>query len=262
MTWRRWVTILAAAAGRSDWGRAMIAELDEVSSPRARREFATGCLRSLVVSLPAAAAASFASGLLSVALVMAALLRYPGLVDGPGTWVAVGLFLCVILGYVVVAMGLAAHLVDQRLRIGAAAAAAVTACSWMGFGFSASTALPTGVPVVLLGLGLLVAATLGWWATTSASSLGKGFQCVGLASLLAGSALFLLWAGQAVVFAGRPYDPGMVTDFRTSGASDLATYAVNDSLGSGMMLLVVVPLVSCVAGVVGALSAPRGHVKG
>ena len=77
----------------------------------------------------------------------------------------------------------------------------------------------------------------------------------GLASLLSGFTLFLLWAGVAVIFAGRPYDAGMVSDFSSSAAPDLATYAVNDSLGTAMMLLVLVPLVSLVAGVVGVLVA-------
>jgi hypothetical protein len=82
-------------------------------------------------------------------------------------------------------------------------------------------------------------------------------QCVGLASLLAGFLLFLLWTGQTVASAGRPYDAGLRADFRSSGARDLATYAVNDSLGSGMMLLLLVPLVSLTAGLAGAVVATR-----
>ena len=80
---------------------------------------------------------------------------------------------------------------------------------------------------------------------------------MGLAALEAGFGLFLLWAGITVLFAGRPYDPGMVRDFRASAATDLATYAVNDSLGSGMMLLLLVPLVSLAAGATGAVIAAR-----
>jgi hypothetical protein len=82
-------------------------------------------------------------------------------------------------------------------------------------------------------------------------------QCVGLASLLAGFLLFLLWTGQTVASAGRPYDAGLRADFRSSGARDLATYAVNDSLGSGMMLLLLVPLVSLTAGLAGAVVVTR-----
>ena len=69
--------------------------------------------------------------------------------------------------------------------------------------------------------------------------------------------MFLLWAGEAVVAAGRPYDAGLLRDFATSGAPDLATYAVNESLGTGIMLLVLVPLVSVATGFVGAAAARR-----
>ena len=255
MTWHAVIRILAAAVGRSDWGRAMLAELEEVSSPRARRPFAVGCLRALVASLPAVAAASFASGLLSLVLVLATLIRYPGLVTGSGTWVAVGFFVCVVLSYVVVAAGLAVRLVESRLTAGAVLAAVGIAVAWMAFGFSASVAFPTGLPMVVLGLGPVAALVVGWWARRSTSSPGTATQCVGLASLLSGLTLFLLWAGAAVIFAGRPYDTGMVSDFRSSAAPDLATYAVNDSLGTALMLLMLVPLVSVVAGVAGMLAA-------
>ena len=262
MTSRTLIRILAAAVGRPDWGRAMLAELGQASDSRSRRQFALGCVRALVMSLPAVAVASFASGLLSVVLVLAALIRYPGIVTGEGTWVAVGLFVCIIVGYVVVAAGLAVRLVGSRLTVGAVLAAAGTAGGWMAFGFSASVAFPAGLPMALLGFGPVVALVLGWWATRRASLPGAGVQCVGLAALLAGFTLFLLWAGEAVIFAGRPYDAGMLTDFRTSAAPDLATYAVNDSLGTGMMLLLLVPLVFGMAGVAGALAAAsRSHAK-
>ena len=73
--------------------------------------------------------------------------------------------------------------------------------------------------------------------------------------------LFLLWAGETVVFAGRPYDAGLLSDFRASGARDLATYAVSDSLGSGMMLLLLVPLVSLVSGAAGAAVGSRARAS-
>lgn len=43
-------------------------------------------------------------------------------------------------------------------------------------------------------------------------------------------------------------------DFRSSGVRDLATYAVGDSLGTAMVLLLV-PLVSLTAGLVGCAAA-------
>ena len=58
---------------------------------------------------------------------------------------------------------------------------------------------------------------------------------------------------------GRPYDAGLVRDFHASGAHDLATYAVSDDLGSGLVLLVLVPTVALALGSLGAqLGARRG----
>lgn len=253
----RAVALAASALGRGDWGRAMLAELGQVSGRRARREFTYGCVRALVVSLPALAVAALVSGLLSLALVVAALVRYPGLVTGVGTWLAVGFFACVVVTYVVAAAGLAARLVDSPVRAAAVAAAAAIACSWFVVGLSAADSAPGGLSLALLILGPAVALGVGGWATSRSASVWTGMQCVGLASLLAGFVLFLLWAGQTVLFAGRPYDAGLLRDFRSSGASDLATYAVNDSLGSGMMLLLLVPLVSLTAGLAGTALARR-----
>ncbi len=199
-----------------------------------------------------------AAALLSVAVVVAALIRYPGLVKGVGTWLAIGFFLAVIVSYVVAAAGLAARLAPMKSTALVLVAGAAIAGSWMAVGLSASTA-PSVVPMALLVLAPAVALSLGWRTTRRSSSPSVGLQHVGLAALISGFGLFLLWAGETVLFAGRPYDAGMVRDFRASAAPDLATYAVSDSLGSGMMLLLLVPLVSLAAGATGALAATRWH---
>jgi hypothetical protein len=250
------IRLVAWAVGRPEWGRAMLAELEQISAPRSRRRFAFGCLHALALSAPAVVAGFLVAGLLSVAVVLAALIGYPGVVTGLGTWLAVGCFFAVIVGYVVAAAGLAARLVHTKSTARALVTGAAIAGSWMVVGLSASAA-HAGVPMTLLALGPAVALVLGWRTTRRASSPRTGVQCVGLAALVAGFALFLLWAGQTVIFAGRPYDAGMVRDFRSSGAPDLATYAVSDSLGTGMMLLLLVPLISLAAGVIGAVMATR-----
>jgi hypothetical protein len=48
--------------------------------------------------------------------------------------------------------------------------------------------------------------------------------------------------------AGGPYDSGLVRDFHKSGAPDLATYAISDDLGSGLVLLLMVPTVALALG--------------
>ena len=213
-----------------------------------------------VLSLPVLAWAALGCGLVSLAVVAAALVRYPGLVTGPGTWLAVGFFVAVVLGYVVVAAGLSTRLADARALLAAVAAGVGIGCAWMAVGLSASLSAPSSISVTMLALGPGVALVAGAW-TTIRSSWHLGMQCVGLASLLAGFVLFLLWAGETVAFAGRPYDAGLLSDFRASGAHDLATYAVSDSLGAGMMLLLLVPLVSLVAGAAGAAVGSRARAS-
>lgn len=248
---------LAWLVGRPEWGRAMLAEVEQVSDAGARRKFAFGCLRALALSVPRMVAGVFAAGLLSVGVVLTALVRYPGLITGAGTWLAVGLFFVAVGGYVIAAAGLAARLTRLKLTTAALVTGACIAGSWMLVGLSTSVGVPAAVPMSLLVLAPCVALVLGWVATMRSSSPATGVQCVSLAGLEAGLGLFLLWAGTTVLFAGRPYDPGMVRDFRASAAPDLATYAVNDNLGSGMMLLLLVPLVSLAAGATGALIAAR-----
>jgi len=231
----------------------MPAEAEQLSDPRARRRFALGCLRALMLSVPAVVAGFLVAGLLSVAVVVAALIRYPGLVTGGGTWLAIGFFFMVIVGYLAAAAGLAARLASTMSTVAVLVAGAAIAMSWMAIGFAASA----GVSMTVLGVAPPVALAFGWRATRRSSSPTIGVQSVALVALVAGFGLFLLWAGETLIFAGRPYDAGMVRDFRASTASDLATYAVSDSLGAGMMLLLLVPLVSLAAGATGVVMATR-----
>ena len=69
--------------------------------------------------------------------------------------------------------------------------------------------------------------------------------------------MFIIWVSVTYADAGRPYDSGLVADFHRSGAHDLATYAVSDDLGSGLVLLLMIPTV---AFAVGSLSARVGAV--
>jgi hypothetical protein len=240
-------------AGRPDWGRGMLSELAVIDERRERRRFALGCARSLALTLPppgsgrAVTVGVSAAGVASLGVVAAALLRYPGVVSGPGTWLAVGAFTAVVVAYVVVAARLGAAPLERRLLSTAVVAGAVIAGSWLAVGAGAAPALLLVCP--------LVGVTLGWSATARSGSTRAGLRCVGVTGILAGFTVFLLWAGGAVVAAGRPYDPGLLRDFGTSGAPDLATYAVNESLGTGMMLLLLVPLVSAATGFLGAAAA-------
>jgi hypothetical protein len=67
-----------------------------------------------------------------------------------------------------------------------------------------------------------------------------------------GLTVFIVWVTVTYTNAGGPYDSGLVSDFHKSAAPDLATYAVSDNLGSGLVLLLMIPTVALA---VGALSA-------
>jgi hypothetical protein len=256
-------SVLVFGASRPEWGRAMLGELAQVSGTRPRWAFALGCIRSVAFGMPAPGAqravlvGAWAGATASVAVVVTALVRYPGIVTGARTWLVIGVFLALLLAYLLTAAQLGARLVDYQLLVTAAIAGAAIAASWLAMGLIASLDAPPALSLALIGIGPLAAAAIGWIATRRSGSSRAGFTCVGLAALLAGFALFLLWAGETVVTAGRPYDAGLLRDFTTSGVSDLATYAVSDSLGTGMMLLVLVPLMSLSCGLIGAATALR-----
>jgi hypothetical protein len=253
--------VLTLGAGRPDWGRAMMAELGQLEGLRTRWVFALGCVRSIAFTMPPAglqrvvAGGSVLAAACSAGVVAVALVRYPDLVSGARAWVSVAAFIALLVTYVVAAATFAPRVDGRRLLLNVAVAGAAIAASWMAVGLVASLGGPKPVSVMLLSLAPLVAVAIGWHATASSGSSRVGLACVGLAAVIAGYALFLLWAGEAVAAAGRPYDAGLLRDFRTSGASDLATYAVSDSLGTGMMLLLMVPLVTLAGGLVGAAAA-------
>ena len=174
--------------GRPEWGRAMRAEAEQISDPRDRRRFIRGCRGALALSVPALVGGCLVAGLLSVAIVVTALVRYPGLVTGVGTWLAMGFFVAVVVGYIVAAAGLAARLAHTTSTAAVLAGGAAIAGSWMvvGLAASAGTAASAGVAMVLLALAPGVALGLGWRTTRRSSSTAVGLQSVGLAALVAG----------------------------------------------------------------------------
>jgi hypothetical protein len=190
------------------------------------------------------------------ALVTIALLRYPGLRTGPHTWLALLVFMGVLVGYV--AIGWVVMTATHRDRASSRMAlisAAVTAGWWLLV--VAAAVLPPVMHAALVALGgialtPLVAGIL-TARRTSSQSAARGSAL--LTGLMSGLMVFLVWVGQTVVTGGRPYDVGQVRDFHTSGAPDLATYAVNDNLGTAMVMLVLVPLVVTCLGLLGTVAA-------
>jgi len=179
-------------------------------------------------------------------------------VPGARSWAAVGALLAVLAGYLVAA-NLIARRMDRpaldALRValmGAALIAALGVIVGVIASFSSSDYLAT----VLLALPLasLSVVALGTWRGRAASAGGR---VAILSALGAGLLVFLVWVGDTVLTGGRPYDAGMVHDFHNSGARDLATYAVNDNLGSGMVLLLLVPVLTAAFGLTGVAVTAR-----
>ena len=250
-------------AHQAEWGRAMIAELSHLHGSSSRRRFVAGCLRAILLAprtqdVPGrslvgvvAAATVGCTGLVAYGLV-----HYPGLRTGAGVWVASAACLAVLAAYLLTAVMVVGKLTESRraLPLALLGGPAIAAAWWL-VGVAATSPWVSGVlPVVLIPLGSLA---LGGAAAWRGRSVAAGRQVVVLAAVLAGLLLFLGWVGAAELTGGQPYDPGLVRDFHASGAPDLATYAVDDDLGTGMMLLLLVPLLTWTLGSVGASMTGR-----
>jgi hypothetical protein len=252
---------------RAEWGLAMTGELDELSGRAERWRFALSCSRATVVApsrmdrgnLPIVAAFATATAACGV-LTGVAFARYPGIVTGAGTWLALAAFLVALAAYLAAALVLLRRL--DRTSIGTVRVAlvggAVVATLWLAVGGVSAWAPSKTISTVLLLVAPAASVGVGAVAGLTGRSFRTGCLAILLSAVGAGLIVFIGWVGDTLLNAGRPYDSGMVRDFHSSGAHDLATYAVNDNLGSAMVLLVMVPLVATFFGLVGvALAAGR-----
>jgi hypothetical protein len=261
----RLVTWAGALLGerRADWAQAMTAELGRLEGASPRWSFALGCLRASVVTglTDSRRGRIVVDGVTGAILVCAGLVawglvRYPGVISGPGTWLALAAFVGVLACYLVAALALGPALGragPSGVRIGVLGGLAVTV-SWMLVGLAPAVLRSAPAASALLVAGALLAFVAGAAGAARDRSHVTGFATAAVAGLLAGLLTFMLWVGDTVATGGRPYDAGMVRDFHSSGAKDLATYAVNDNLGSAMVLLLLVPLMTVVLGCLGTLT--------
>ncbi len=226
---------------------------------RARWRFSLGCawaavlirLRALV-RRPAPGTASsrfFVFAGIAAALCLAAygLLHYPGLRSDSSTWVSVAFFLAFLAGYALSALALSTE--DSHGGVASrygVAGGLVIGSAW--FVILAPTNLLkswVAFPLVLVLLGPACIAAL---AGRSAKDARTGIQAALWSGLVGGLTAFVIWVTATYLRDGRPYDPGLLRDFHQSGADDLATYAVSDNLGTGLVLLVIVPIVAVALG--------------
>jgi hypothetical protein len=180
------------------------------------------------------------------------LLHYPGLISSSGTWVSVTFFVAFLVGYALIALGLSS---GNRGYGGVASqyglpGGLVIGGAW--FVILAPTNLLKGLVAFPLVLVLLGPACIAALAGHSAKDARTGTQAALWSGIVGGLTTFIVWVTATYLRDGRPYDPGLLRDFHRSGAHNLATYAVSDNLGSGLVLLLIVPLAALAFGSVTA----------
>jgi hypothetical protein len=241
---------------RADWGHAMLVEFDRVEGPRARWQFSLGCawasarirlaclepggalLRVVVVGCAA----------IALALVGYGLVQYPGLRSEPNMWGAMIVFLATLIAFVALAVFLSRgegqrSVVARRYGLPGGFAVGV---GWL-LGIAPPSPLKGWVflPLLIALLGPAVVAAL---AGRRIHDSRTGILTALWSGLVGGLTVFIVWVTMTYANAGGPYDSGLIRDFHSSGASDLTTYAVSDNLGSGLVLLLMIPTVALALG--------------
>ena len=186
------------------------------------------------------------------------LARYPGLRSGFNVWGSVSVFLAILLVYALSGLALSSRQTPQAdiaRRFGSAGGLA------MGFAWfvvlSPSTLLK-GWVIVPLAVVLLCPACVAALAGRASHDARTGTQAALWSGIVGGLVVFIVWVTATYLRDGRPYDPGLLRAFHRSGSPDLATYAVSDNLGSGLLLLLIVPTLALAVGTLGArLAAGR-----
>ncbi|MGA8114913.1 MAG: hypothetical protein WCA46_14705 [Actinocatenispora sp.] len=243
---------------RAEWGQAMVGELEQYQGS-ARWRFALGCVVAALglprrgrdgqwVVVPVLAAAAASAGLVGYGF-----LRYPGMVLGAGTWLALTAFAVVLVGFVVVT-----SMTVRRSPIGVTGliCGCVLAGVWIVVAVLTVSARSTA-PMYLLLILPLVSIAVGVVGVRRGRTPAAGRRTALVSSVVAALVVFLVVATDTLVTGGRPYDAGQLHDFATSRYADMATYAVSDDLGTAMVLLVLVSVVTAVLGSVGAALAVR-----
>ena len=251
----------ALPADRAPWGEAMFGELGQMTNRRQRWRFAAGCA-SAAVLLPSRRADSArlagrlvaATALSCAGLVAYGLGQYPAIITRARTWPVLAVFVGVLVGYSVISAILVRR--GPVTRSGLAGGLGLAAV-WIIAGIPVVTQAPQPAYSLLLLAIPIAALAVGAAAARRSRTAAVRQQVVLFSALVAGLVLFLVYASDILLTADGPYDAGQIRDFPGSGLPDIATYAVSDNLGSAMMLLLFVPIVSAAIGSTAAGIAAR-----
>ena len=253
-----------------DWGQAMRNELDHVygdeelaiqrrlrlgrlAHPRPsdvrppcprRMEHARPCLRGIAAALTLAAYGLF---------------HYPGLRSGYNAWASV-LVLALLLGYAVITLALSS---DQT------AGASVA----RRYGLAGGLAIGAAWYIMLSPTDLLKGWVMVPWPSPYSAppalqlsldarrDARMGTQAALWAGIIGGLVVFLVGSQPPICATAAHTTTACSRDFHRSGAPDLATYAVSDNLGSGLVLLLLVPTVALALGSISARLASKPSVR-
>ena len=193
-------------------------------------------------------ASVFAGIAAALCLAAYALLRYPELRSDPGTLASVTFFFVVLVGYALIALALSG---EDTGHASVASRYGLTGGLVIGgawFVILAPTNVLKGWVTLPLMIVLLGPACIAALAGRAANDARTGTQAALWSGIVGGLTTFVIWVTATYLRDGRPYDPGLLRDFHRSGAHDLATYAVSDNLGSGLVLLFIVPIAALAFG--------------
>jgi len=238
---------------RAEWGQAMLGELGQYQGS-ARWRYALGCAVA-AIGLPRRGrsgrwvlASVLVASIASAGLVGYGFARYPGMVTGAGTWLALATFAAVLAGFVVVT-----GVTTRQSPIGVTGLVCGCALAGVWIVVGALTLVTRSTTSMFLLLILPLASTgVGVVGVRRGRTRTAGRRAALVSAVVAALAVFLVLATDTLITGGRPYDAGQIQDFATSGYPDMATYAVSDNLGTAMVLLL---LMSAMTGLLGSAGA-------
>jgi hypothetical protein len=230
---------LVAPPGR-EWLDAMRAEHASIEDPSERRRFARGCVRAALVApwrpdgtavLLRAVVAVAVAVAIAVAIGLAAfgLAHYPGIRSG--WWIPeLGAFIVILAIYA--ALGLRLSLLGRPAARRAALLAALPAAALCAAAAGGDGAWSYALALATVALPALAAAIAGRTGDRDGAALAAGL-CAVIAGLLA----FAGYVTVTYATDGGTATPALLDEFRHSGATDYATWAVGDSLGGAIFML-------------------------
>ncbi len=243
---------------RAEWGQAMLGELGQYKGA-ARWRYALGCALA-AIGLPRRGrgarwvmASVLLASITSAGLVGYGFVRYPGMVTGAGTWLALAAFAAVLVGFVVIT-GVTTR--QSPIGITGLVSGCALAAVWIVVGAttifthsSTSKFLLLTIPLASIAVGVI--------GSRRGRTRTAGRRAAYVSAVVTALAVFLVLATDTLLTGGQPYDAGQLRDFATSGYPDMATYAVSDNLGTAMMLLLLTSVMTALLGSAGAGLASR-----